>query len=181
MEIIPDQVSEPNCGVITDRVRDEIIRLARQYPDKPIVADSRARIGAFRSIMLKPNEHEAARAILGNDAPDEPDRATIEKCGRALAEQTGRPVFVTIGAEGILVYEDDAITHVPGIRVTGPIDIVGAGDSALAGLTSALCSGATPSEAALVGNLVASITVQQIGTTGTASPGQVLERLSWLQ
>ena len=31
-------------------------------------------------------------------------------------------------------------------------------------------------EAAIVGNLVASITVQQLATTGTASPAQLLER-----
>jgi sugar/nucleoside kinase (ribokinase family) len=53
---------------------------------------------------------------------------------------------------------------------------VGAGDSATAGIVSALLAGATRLEAAAVGNLVASITVQQLGTTGTASPAQVLAR-----
>jgi sugar/nucleoside kinase (ribokinase family) len=65
---------------------------------------------------------------------------------------------------------------VPGIRVPPPIDVVGAGDSVMAGIVSALCCGATPVEAATVGNLVASITVQQIGTTGTATREQVRER-----
>ena len=46
----------------------------------------------------------------------------------------------------------------------------------MAGIVSALCCGATPVEAALVGNLVASITIQQIGTTGTATREQVLGR-----
>jgi sugar/nucleoside kinase (ribokinase family) len=45
-----------------------------------------------------------------------------------------------------------------------------------AGLVSALCAGATFAEAAVVGNVVASITVQQIGVTGTATPEQVRER-----
>jgi sugar/nucleoside kinase (ribokinase family) len=83
---------------------------------------------------------------------------------------------LTIGADGILVFERDGMTHVPGIRVRGPIDIVGAGDSTMAGIVSALCCGATPAEAALVGNLVASITIQQIGTTGTATREQVTAR-----
>jgi len=176
--IIPDQVSEANCGVITDRVRDELGRLAQAHPHKPFVVDSRERIGLFRQMMLKPNEREATRAVLGDAAQEAPDRATIVRCGRALSEKAGQPVFVTIGPEGMLVFQKGDITHVPGIRVAGPIDTVGAGDSALAGLTSALCAGAAPAEAALVGNLVASITVQQIGTTGTATPQQVLERLS---
>jgi sugar/nucleoside kinase (ribokinase family) len=65
---------------------------------------------------------------------------------------------------------------VPGLRVSGPIDTVGAGDSAMAGIASALCCRASPVEAALVGNLVASITVQQVGTTGTATREQVWDR-----
>jgi sugar/nucleoside kinase (ribokinase family) len=43
-------------------------------------------------------------------------------------------------------------------------------------MVSALLAGATPVEAATIGNLVASITVQQLGTTGTASQAQVLGR-----
>jgi sugar/nucleoside kinase (ribokinase family) len=37
-------------------------------------------------------------------------------------------------------------------------------------------AGATPVQAAAVGNLVASITVQQLGTTGVASPEQLRAR-----
>ena len=67
----------------------------------------------------------------------------------------------------------------PGYPVSGPVDIVGAGDSASSGILLSLLAGATDMEAAAVGNLVASITVQQLGTTGTASPQQVIER--WYQ
>ena len=57
------------------------------------------------------------------------------------------------------------------------IDPVGAGDSVSAGLVATLCSQAkAPVEAAYVGNLVASITVTKIGTTGTASPAEILQR-----
>jgi sugar/nucleoside kinase (ribokinase family) len=59
------------------------------------------------------------------------------------------------------------------------VDIVGAGDSATSGIVLSLLAGATEVEAAAVGNLVASITVQQLGTTGTATPDQVVER--WYQ
>jgi sugar/nucleoside kinase (ribokinase family) len=41
-----------------------------------------------------------------------------------------------------------------------------------------LASGTSLEEAAAFGNLVASITIQQIGTTGTASPEQVRKRLA---
>ena len=39
-----------------------------------------------------------------------------------------------------------------------------------------MAAGTTLEEAAAFGNLVASITIQQIGTTGTASPAQVRQR-----
>ena len=69
-----------------------------------------------------------------------------------------------------------SIQSVPGYRVDGPIDPVGAGDSTSAALACALAAGASLEQAASFANLVASITVQQIGITGTASPGQVIER-----
>jgi sugar/nucleoside kinase (ribokinase family) len=56
------------------------------------------------------------------------------------------------------------------------MDVVGAGDAATSGIVTSLLAGATPVEAAAVGNLVASITVQQLGTTGTARPAQVAQR-----
>jgi ABC-type oligopeptide transport system substrate-binding subunit len=68
---------------------------------------------------------------------------------------------------------------VPGSYVVDP---TGAGDSATAGTVLALVAGATLPEAALVGNLVASITVQQLATTGTARPDDLLPRLAlWRQ
>lgn len=68
----------------------------------------------------------------------------------------------------------------PTLPAAGPIDPVGAGDSAIAGLVAALAAGAALPEAALIGNLVASVTVQQIGTTGTAAPRQVLQQFDLL-
>ena len=66
---------------------------------------------------------------------------------------------------------------VRGVAVPEPTDPTGAGDSATAGGVLALCAGATPREAALVANLVASITVQQLAVTGTAGRGELGPRL----
>ena len=174
--IVADQVQERNCGVITDRVRDELASLALAHPEVVIAADSRVRIGEYRHITAKPNAREATLALHPDLADAEIDRGTAQACANELCRRNGRPVFLTVGADGILVFDRDEMTHVPGIRVDGPIDIVGAGDSTMAGILSSLCCGATNAEAALVGNLVASITIQQIGTTGTATREQVMNR-----
>lgn len=173
--LVADQVQERNCGVITDRVREAIMDLARSHPDKVFAADSRERIGLFRDVIIKPNRREAVRAVCP-DRERDVDRTLLERCGAELYRRMGRPVFLTIGAEGSLLFDAAGCKHIPAVPVGGPIDIVGAGDSVMAGLVSALCAGAEPAEAALVGNLVASITIQQIGTTGTATRRQVLER-----
>jgi len=173
--VVSDQVPETNCGVVTDQVRAALADLGQHCPDLIIAVDSRERIGLFRHAILKPNAREALRAVTGQ-ASERFERQEVQAAGAALSRQTRRPVFVTIGAEGILVFTREGVQHVPGVAVSGPIDIVGAGDSTMAGIVTALCAGAAPREAALVGNLVASITIQQIGTTGTASRWQVLER-----
>jgi rfaE bifunctional protein kinase chain/domain len=174
--IVADQVEERNCGVVTDRVREALCELARQHPQKVLFADSRARIGEYRGLFIKPNQREAMRVFQ----PDWEGNCTLDEAaevGRKLSQRSGKPVFLTVGEQGVLVVNGEHIIHIPAVPVTGEIDIVGAGDSTSAGTVSALCSGASLLEAAQVGQLVASITVQQIGTTGVATREQVLQRL----
>jgi sugar/nucleoside kinase (ribokinase family) len=153
-----------------------ISELGRAQPDKLILADSRERVGLFRNVWLKPNATECRKAV-GTGAPGD---LAIGSAARLLAERTGRPVFCTCGERGIVLADSrpghETIETVPGYRVSGPIDVVGAGDSTSAGIACAVASGASLAAAAAFGNLVASITIQQLGTTGTASPEQVRQR-----
>ncbi len=173
--IIADQVPERNCGVLTDRVRAALNDWAAQHPCQVIAVDSRERIGEYRHIILKPNEREATRAIWGASESPTIDRA--QAAGLALNQRTGKPVFVTVGDQGVLLCAQGTCQRIPAVPVTGEIDIVGAGDSTMSGIVASLCSGATPAEAALVGNLVASVTIRCLGTTGTASQDQVRQAL----
>ena len=122
--------------------------------------------------MLKPNEREATRAIHGPET-SELDRSGVLACGEALYRRAGQPVFLTLGAGGLVAFHEDGPTLIPAVQVPGPIDIVGAGDATLAGIVSALCSGATVPEAGEIGCLAAGVTIRQIGTTGAASRDQI--------
>jgi sugar/nucleoside kinase (ribokinase family) len=138
-------------------------------------ADSRRWIREFSRVVIKPNQFEA----IGKDDPAPGEAVPLELlqgAAQKLRDINQAPVVVTRGAAGMLV-SDPEWTLVPGVPVTGEIDPTGAGDSATAGAVLALCAGATLPEAALVGNLVASITVQQIGTTGVAHPHQLASAL----
>lgn len=170
--IIADQVQERNYGVVTDKARGALAELAAADPHAVFLADSRVRIGELRGVMLKPNRFEAAAAFPG--AGD--DLESAKACARRLRQAAGKPVFMTAQEEGIFVF-DDEVTHVPAITVDGEIDPVGAGDACTAGIVSALCAGASLAEAALLGNITASVVVRKIGQTGTASPEEVVARL----
>lgn len=176
---VEDQVEEEDCGVITTRVRERLAEWGRRHPEKVFWADSRARIGLFRNIMIKVNAREALRQAFRPGA-EEPDDAAVARAIPELRARAGRTVFVTAGRRGIWT-SDPGPELVRAVRVPEPTDPTGAGDSATAGAVLALCSGATPAEAALLGNLVASLTVQQLATTGTARPEELVPRLElWL-
>jgi len=163
--VVLDQVEEENCGVVTDRIRETICELGRQFPQKPILVDSRHRTGKFHHLIIKCNQSEALKNT---------DTKTVEEAAQKLFQVNPRGCFITLGSEGIYVYHNQTGKQVPGIRVEGPIDICGAGDSATSGILSSLCAGASYEEAALIGNITASITIRQLGTTGTASRDEII-------
>ena len=72
--------------------------------------------------------------------------------------------------------DGQSLERVPAFPVSGPIDPVGAGDTTSAALVTSLAAGAGLVEAATIAALAASVTVQQLGTTGTASPQQIVRR-----
>jgi len=193
--LVVDQARSLNCGVVTDRTRQELERIAgavsvrTDFAEQPeailgtasqpiIVADSRDFLGRFNSVILKANLSEAMRAAQVAMSAEESALQCAQRCGRILSAHTHRPVVITLGDQGIYLLEsaEKAGILIPAIPVDGPLDIVGAGDSVNAAVGAALCSGASLEEAGFLGNLVASIVIKQIGVTGKATPQQVMER-----
>lgn len=177
--IVLDQVEEADCGVVTKDLRELIAELAPCHPGVIFWADSRRRIREFRHIHLKCNQLELLGKAL-DPSQAAPDWGILIPAMEEFRKVNNAPIVVTLGKDGMLV-SDPVPTWIPGVRVSGPTDPTGAGDSATAGAVASLASGATLPEAALVGNLVASITVQQLATTGTARPEELPSRLKmWL-
>lgn len=177
--IVQDQVDEENCGVVTARIRETVEASAAANANVVFWVDSRQRIGCFRSVIVKPNEQEAVKAVFG---PGEvPDDNSVEKAALALSEKSGKAAFVTRGSRGALIAHAGRTCAVRGFAADGPVDPTGAGDSFTAGAVLTLACGGTFQEAAILGNLCASLTVQQLGTTGTPKPDDLRQRLeSWL-
>jgi bifunctional ADP-heptose synthase (sugar kinase/adenylyltransferase) len=168
--LVLDQVSEADCGVVTAVVREKLAELGEGDPAKFVLADSRERVELFSRVSVKPNTSEIGDAFLRN----------AERGGEETFP-SAPVIFQTSGADGIWLHVRRATGPqlIPAYPVSGPIDVCGAGDSCSAAIACAMTAGCTPEEAAAFGNLVASITVQQIGVTGTASPEQV--RARWVE
>ncbi|MGL6194827.1 MAG: bifunctional heptose 7-phosphate kinase/heptose 1-phosphate adenyltransferase [Thermoguttaceae bacterium] len=181
--MVMDQVSERNCGVITDKIRERIAILGKKNTPRFIYADSRERIGLYSDVIIKCNHYEVVLPfypeydrLCGTKKDAEPSDEQIEECGEKTVKKLGKTVFVTLGARGQWVFESGKpVKKIPALLVAGPVDICGAGDATSSGIVAALCAGADFAEAAFFGNVVASITIRQLGTTGTASPQQIID------
>jgi len=156
-------------GTITERVREYILQLAAE--GLTVIADSRERINLYNRGIIKPNEIEGAKASGVCDAAGIDD---FYEAALQLAQ--GREVIMTIGAEGSLYAADGELVHIPANAVGGEIDIVGAGDTFLSGFALAIAAGANRLEAAKIAGLCSEVTIQKIGTTGTASAKEVQAR-----
>ena len=167
--VIIEQFLQRNCSAVTDRIRSEIAELAVRFPHQFFFVDSRGFAGCYRNVIIKCNQFELPGTVTD-------DHSLIEQAKKLLAA-TDRAVVVTIGAKGALVFEGDTMTQIPAFPVDGPLDIVGAGDATNAGTILGLTLGLTLPEAVLLGGCVSSITIQQIGITGTAAIEQIERRL----
>jgi bifunctional ADP-heptose synthase (sugar kinase/adenylyltransferase) len=177
--IAVDQLTVEGCGVLTPRVREELSKIAIENKRLVVYADSRAFISKFKNTTIKCNDHEAVSIVKGRNIPRE-KLVDLDEAGSCLLEfskNSGKEVFISCGPRGVLVRGKNGKPElIPSIPLSGPIDIVGAGDACTTGIVIALCCGARVEEAAFMGNLVASITIQVIGTTGTASREQLRQR-----
>lgn len=169
--IVTDQFQ---CGVITPRIRNLLIQLARE--GLRIAVDSRDRINNFKEMILKPNELETLKAVNYQSNTNEVTMEEYIESARILARTQYSQVCMTLGEKGAVWIDQDQVTIVPSQSVSGPIDIVGAGDCFMSSFVSMLAAGFTGAESIAFAHIGASVVVKKIGMTGTANPSEILKR-----
>jgi len=123
--------------------------------------------------LFTPNLPEAEQAV-GYAIATEQD---LVKAGADLLglTQAGQ-MLITRGEAGMTLFErkNEEILHwdIPAFNRTEVFDVTGAGDTVVAALTLALIAGASFWEAALLGNLAASLVVRYFGTA-TTTPAEM--------
>ena len=121
-----------------------------------------------------PNEAELEalhHTSIGRDVEE------LERCGRAtLSAMKLRALIVTRGRDGMSLFEDGRVSHIPIHGTSQAVDVTGAGDTVLATYTLALASGATFLEAAHLANIAGGLVVLKRGTA-TVSREELLEAI----
>jgi len=126
--------------------------------------------------VMKPNRSEAFAAA--GRPPSEPvdpvekDGAVLE-VGRILLEKWACDILlITLGEQGMMLFRPGQPPYHTPTRAKEVFDVSGAGDTAVALFTLALCAGAAADEAAEVSNHASGIVVGKLGTA-TVQPGEL--------
>lgn len=127
--------------------------------------------------VIKPNRAEAF-AAAGKPwsepvDPVEDDRALFDVGEMLLEKWDTERLLITLGEQGMMLFSRDGTPpyHTP-TRAKEVFDVSGAGDTAIALFTLALCAGASPQEAAEISNHASGIVVGKLGTA-TVTPDEL--------
>lgn len=156
-------------GLICQELKDEICRLAKAH-QKFLTADPNPGNPLDWSgvDLLKPNRSEAF-AMAGRKDPgaeENPldDQALLE-VGKLLVEKWSlQGLLITLGEHGMILFERGAAPYHTPTRAREVFDVSGAGDTAIALYTLAVCAGATGQEAAEISNHASGVVVAKLGT-----------------
>ncbi|MCT7963223.1 bifunctional ADP-heptose synthase [Laspinema sp. D1] len=127
--------------------------------------------------IFTPNVPEAEQAV-GYSITTPP---SVTQASRDLLTLTqAQQMLITRGDEGMTLCDRAGMEHhIPPFNRTDVFDVTGAGDTVVSALTLGLCAGGSYWEAAVLGNLAASIVVRQFGTA-TTTQGEMKEALALL-
>jgi len=127
--------------------------------------------------VVKPNRHEAFAAAgmpWSEPAADPLQDGPLLAVGEALLEKWDtEQLLITLSELGMLLLTREGVRHHTPTRAREVFDVSGAGDTAVALYTLALCAGASPVEAAEIANLASGVVVGKLGTA-TLTPGELL-------
>lgn len=179
-EYIRSQLSTVDAVVCSDYgdgvLTPTIISAALSHP--LTIVDAQTQLQRYQGATLfTPNLPEAEQAV--GYAITNPQ--TVTQAGFDLLALTqAQQILITRGEQGMSLFDSQGREqHIPAFNRTDVFDVTGAGDTVVAALTLSLTAGASFWEAAVLGNLAASIVVRQFGTT-TTTPSEMKAALQAL-
>jgi rfaE bifunctional protein kinase chain/domain len=150
-----------NKGVLTKTFIKDIISLANKK-DVFITVDPKFNnFFEYKNVtVFKPNKKEA-EDILGMKIKSSED---VTKAGKTILERlNARNVLLTLGSEGIAVFEKNKAEKRLATKARKVADVSGAGDTVISTLTMALVAGCDIMEASYLANYAAGIVCGEVG------------------
>lgn len=158
-------LSDYNIGIMTPDIIDAAIKCAKKH-NLIITVDAQLNLSRFKDVtVLTPNQPDAEKE-LGYELKN---KESLLKGGKELLDKTNaQMVLITRGSEGMTLFEKNGnVSNIPVFNKTDVFDVTGAGDTVVSAFTLGLCTGASPTESAIMGNLAASIVVKHFGCATT--------------
>ncbi len=155
-------ISDYNKGVFSEQLVREIREITSKRGIILCIDPKQSDFSLYRGCdLITPNYQETERA-LGREIESRED---LIRGGAALIRDFDfRALLVTMGEEGMALFEHDAdITHIPAVA-REVFDVTGAGDTVIGVFALCLAAGATFTEAAVLANHAAGIAVGKVGT-----------------
>ena len=156
-------------GLICQALKDKVCALAREH-GKFLTADPNPgnQLDWSGVDLLKPNRAEAF-AMAGkpdHGAEEDPlqDAALLGVGSILLKKWDLSGLLITLGEHGMILFEKDAPPYHTPTKAREVFDVSGAGDTAIALYTLAICAGATSHEAAEISNHASGVVVAKLGT-----------------
>jgi D-glycero-beta-D-manno-heptose-7-phosphate kinase len=167
-------IADYGKGLLDQPVADHICRAARAS-GKVLAVDPHPHTSLVwrGATVIKPNRAETFHAAgMRQTAPVDPptaDRPLLDAASELLRSWQPGCLLVTLGEQGMLLFEAGAEPyHIP-TRAKEVFDVSGAGDTAIAALTLGLIAGASAREAAELANRASGIVVGKLGTATVTS------------
>jgi D-beta-D-heptose 7-phosphate kinase/D-beta-D-heptose 1-phosphate adenosyltransferase len=156
-------------GFVTQAFADQVLGLCKAA-GKLVTVDPSPRnpLSWHGASLVKPNRLEAfaAAGIQDHRSPGPPleDMRLLEVGEQLLDQWAVSKVLVTLGEQGMILFQRDIAPHHIPTRAREVYDVSGAGDTAIAFLTLALTAGLRAEDAADLANHASGIVVGKLGT-----------------
>lgn len=156
-------------GFLSAELVNHVARFAKAA-GKIVTADPNPRhfIDWNNLTAVTPNRSEAFLAAgtpWSDPAESVAKDEALHEVGRALLAQWDTTcLLITLGEQGMMLFERNAEPHHIPTKAQQVFDVSGAGDTAIALFTLALCGEATPREAAEIANHASAVVVGKLGT-----------------
>lgn len=164
-------ISDYDKGLITPRVINETVRLAREYNVYISVDPQVTHFDYYRQVdILTPNHHEAGR-LLGRRLEDD---ASVYAAGLEILQRLeAQALIITRGDRGMSLFcaGSDEVQNFP-TMAREVFDVTGAGDTVIAVFSLARAAGASNETAVMLSNRAAGLVVAHVGAT-TVSPDEL--------